>query len=126
MFALHIVGLVRNYVSRRKEPIMSDANTILKQMAIQIANDLEGANLHLQQEILDAELHIKKLKLQLESSRSAHQRSRDFSPMLGRDLQCPDCWVTRSIRSPLRPVPSEDRNDVFVCDMCNEEFVFAP
>ena len=105
---------------------MADANTELKQMAIQIANDLEGANLHLQQEIDEAELHIKQLKLQLESSRSARQRSLNFSPTLGRDFQCPDCWVSRNIKSSLMPIPSEDQSDKFVCNTCNEEFVFAP
>lgn len=105
---------------------MADAKTELKQIAIQVANDLEGQSLGLQKEIQHAELHITKLKLQLEASRAARKRSLNFSPSIGGELQCPECFVSRDHKSSLRPVPSRDGNDRFVCNTCGEEFVFAP
>ena len=105
---------------------MADANTELKQIAIQIANELQGRNLHLHKEIQDAELHVAELKLQSESSSAARQRSLDFSPSLRGELQCPECFVRRDIKVSLRPVPSPDSNDIFACKTCGEQFVFTP
>jgi len=82
---------------------MTNANTELRQLAIQIANDLEGRNLHLHKEIEDAALKITELKLTLEASSLARQRSLDFSPTLGSDFQCPECWVRSGIKSMLIP-----------------------
>ena len=108
------------------EPVMTNANTELRQMAIQIANDLDGRNLHLGKEIQNAELHVAELKLELEASRMARQRSRDFSPALGSDFRCPECWVRRGIETTLIPRDSPDEIDIYVCKTCSFEFSFSP
>lgn len=101
---------------------MTNANTELRQIAIQIANDLEGRNLHLHKEIKDAELKVAELKLTLEASSMARQRSRDFSPALGSDFQRPECWVRSGIKSMLIPRNSPDENDLFACKTCGADF----
>lgn len=105
---------------------MTDANIELKQMAIQIANELQGRDLPLRKEISDAELHITVLKARLEASGVARQRSLDFQPTLGGNLQCPSCWVRQTNHVSLRTIPSPNSDDYFVCPSCNEEFVFPP
>jgi len=103
---------------------MTNTDTELRQIAIQIANDLEGRNLHLHKEIEDAALKIAELKLTLEASSLARQRSLDFSPTLGSDFQCPGCWVRSGTKSMLIPRDSPDENDLFVCKTCGSDFSF--
>lgn len=44
---------------------MADANTELKQIAIQVANELQGRDLSLRKEISDAKLQVAELEARL-------------------------------------------------------------
>ena len=103
---------------------MADANTELKQIAIQVVNELQGRDLPLRKEIGDAKLHIAELEARLQASGVARERSLDFSPTLGGHLQCPQCWVRQSNHVSLRPINSPNSDDYYVCPSCNTEFVF--
>lgn len=105
---------------------MADANTELKQMAITVANELQGRDLELRREVRDAKLHVADLESRLEISGVARERSLNFEPTLGDHLQCPDCWVRQSTAVSLRPIDSPNADDYFVCPSCNRKFVFTP
>jgi len=101
---------------------MTNANTVLKQTAIHIAKVLESRDLPLHQEIKNAEDKIEHLKLLLEAS-GARQRSLDFSPTIGNNLQCPECWVRSGDSSLLTPIPTDpNEDDKFYCAACFNYF----
>lgn len=56
----------------------------------------------------------------------AIMRARTYQPKVGRDFQCPRCWVRNGQRSSLRCVPSgTDEHDLLVCNnqACGAEVV---
>lgn len=105
---------------------MTDANTELKQIAIRIANGLEGHTLGIKKKLKLAELRVEELKLKLKESTMARQRSIDFSPTVGKDLPCPACFVRGDIKSTLIPRNSPTDTDIYACDTCTYEFRFTP
>ena len=106
---------------------MADANTELKQMAVQIANELEGRNLALKRELIELESKYAEKKAEIEAIGFPHERARDFIPSLGGDYLCPACWVHSQRQSRLRPVDNPDsQDDIFTCRECGNDFVFAP
>lgn len=105
---------------------MADANTELIQEAIRVANEIQGRDLELRRKIHDAKLHVAELESQLEISGAARERSLNFKPTRGVDLQCPQCWVRQSKAVSLRPIDSPNADDYFVCPSCNRQFVFTP
>ena len=102
---------------------MADANTELKEIAVQVANELQSRELSLRKQICDAQLHIAQLEAQLQASSVARDRSFNFAPTLDGNFQCPHCWVRQGNRNSLRPINSPNSNDYYVCPSCNTEFV---
>ena len=77
---------------------------------------------------LNAELaEIEKQKTAIESNRatlrSALERPANYQVTSGGDYPCPLCWVDEGKISPLRPVPSQSRDDIFRCRVCHYEAV---
>ena len=105
---------------------MAGANVELKQIAIRIANHIEGNALELKRELLQVQLREKELQTTIHAASAASERSRNFVPLLGSDYQCPACWVDRERKSGLSPVDSPENNDIFVCRTCGLEFSFTP
>ena len=72
-----------------------------------------------------AEIDNKKLEMHTKSAmaRGSLNRAANFPVKNGADYLCPLCWVDEGKMSPLRPVPSQDRHDIFRCGLCRYEAV---
>jgi hypothetical protein len=42
-------------------------------------------------------------------------------PEIGRDLQCPHCWLQDETQSSLRPLSGTDTEELFECRKCHFE-----
>jgi hypothetical protein len=105
---------------------MGDYGEQLGDIAKQIAESAKHKQGFL--EIEHAELQRKRAdaKIALDVARGAHQRLLNFSPTLGADFQCPNCWITDARHSALHPVSSDTGDDMYHCDNCHLDFVLRP
>ena len=73
-----------------------------------------------------AEIDQQKLEIEAErqKARSALKRAANFPVKSGADYLCYLCWVDDDVTSTLRPVPSNDRTDLFRCNRCHFETAF--
>ena len=60
----------------------------------------------------------------LKGARSAKTQMLDYDPKPGTEYLCPTCWCSDGSRSILRPVPSDSRNDNWLCAAHDHEFTF--
>jgi hypothetical protein len=88
---------------------------------IAYANEATEAAQHnvasLQREILDLKQRMAEKNAALDLAKSAVNRLDSFQPEIGGNLQCPDCWIVRSVHSDLRPIDSKGA-DLFKCRTC--------
>jgi hypothetical protein len=98
----------------------------LARIAQALATSLEGRQARLEQEIIDLQKETAKKQAALDAARIAPKRLTDFRVTLGRDFQCPYCWVEHGVRSSLRAVghPSGGNADIdyFRCNACERGF----
>ena len=92
----------------------------LKQFALQIANDTLGRAQSLKPERVKIQLRLKEIEGIMKAADVCHQRVRDFSAHVGRDLQCPRCWILNEAKTALTPIPSDTKDDLFRCDVCGQ------
>ena len=64
------------------------------------------------------------IESQLKFALLAVERLRKFSPTLGPNYQCPDCFIKDETRSALRPIPGSATHDLFRCETCGIEHPF--
>ncbi|MDP3650191.1 MAG: hypothetical protein Q8R67_00785 [Rhodoferax sp.] len=106
---------------------MADANTELKQLAIRVANAIQGRQLAAKKELQEIEAKAFEIKAMLESGNFARERSCNFVPSVSGEYQCPVCWVEREQKSNLRSVSNPDsQDDNFTCPECGIDFAFTP
>lgn len=75
----------------------------------------------LKKEIEAAEKRKAEIEAEFELAKLAVDRLDGFEPEIGGDPQCPDCWVSRGVRSRMIPIPSETGTDWFRCRTCGQE-----
>jgi hypothetical protein len=90
----------------------------LKQMALEIANNTLGRAKSLEPERLQIQMRLKEIEATLASASLCHERARNFVAQMGRDYQCPRCWILHEAKVSLTPVPSDTKDDRFRCDRC--------
>lgn len=93
----------------------------LKQLAIEIANDVQERALSRKKELAEIEIRKAQIEAQLESAQLCRNRLSSFTPEIGGDLQCPRCWVVNEARTALTPVPGGHMADQFKCKVCHQE-----
>jgi len=76
----------------------------------------------LERELREIKARAAKIEAELQAATIYHQRFFDFQPEIGRDLQCPQCWVRDGIRSRLVPGTGTDRDDIYRCAACRFQF----
>jgi hypothetical protein len=106
---------------------MSDMTTEreLRQAAREIAAQAQAAVTRLEQETLDLKTRLAEKEAERDAARLAPKRLANYPVRLGTDYQCPRCWIEHEKRSPLRPIPSGDKNDILRCGICGEDFIIA-
>ena len=96
-----------------------------KELIAEAARIAERCQAHvpaLERELRETEVRKAKIEAELRAATLYHQRFFDFQPEIGRDLQCPQCWVRDGIRSRLVPGIGTDREDIYRCDACGFQF----
>jgi hypothetical protein len=89
----------------------------LREIAIEKANDIKGRTSALKRELAQIEERKAAIEIQLKEASLASDRSRNFTPEIGGDLQCPYCWVATETESRLRPIGGgSSYEDFFRCD----------
>lgn len=91
----------------------------IKQLAIEIANDIQERALSGKRELAEIKIRQAQIEAQLESAQLCRNRLSSFSPEIGRDLQCPRCWVVNETRTALTPIPGDHAVDRFKCSVCH-------
>lgn len=80
----------------------------------------------LQNEINEIEARKVKLLAERDLARSARERLTNFQVKIGADYQCPDCWISRNVRSALYPIGDGERHlDRFRCRSCDQVWEFS-
>ena len=75
----------------------------IKQIATRFAVGLHQRATQLQTELAEVEARKAALQTELDAARLSQQRLMNFEPQIGRDFQCPRCWVQHEKRSVLSP-----------------------
>ena len=90
----------------------------LKQIALELANDLLERALNLKPELQEIKLRQALIEAQLELAHLSHQRIRNFRSEIDGNLQCPGCWIRNETEVALTPISSDAKNDLFRCGRC--------
>ena len=85
-------------------------------MVADIAADMQYRRSALKTELLEIEARKREIEADLDATRLALKRARNFIPIIGMNHQCPRCWVRHEDRTTLRPIPSDTKDDLFTCD----------
>jgi hypothetical protein len=95
---------------------------IARRMALHQQHEASG----LQNQINEIEDRKAKLLAERDLARGARERLANFEVKIGTDYQCPDCWISRGIRSALYAIGSNERRlDAFRCRTCNQVWEFS-
>lgn len=91
--------------------------------AARVAERCQARATALERELQEIKARKAKIEAELQAATIYHRRFFDFHPEIGRDLQCPQCWVCDGIRSRLVPGIGTDRDDIYTCDACRFQFI---
>lgn len=91
----------------------------LTQIALEIANNTLERAKRLEPERDKIQTRLKIIEATIQSASLCHERRRNFVAQVGRDFQCPRCWVLDEAKATLTPVPSDTKNDRFRCSRCD-------
>lgn len=100
---------------------MGAIETALSDALDDLERQLQGQKAAVERELAEVEAKRVELLSKRDSISRAQQRRLDFSPVFGRDYQCPSCWITKEDRSTMRPVASRSDDDFFECGVCGFE-----
>ena len=87
------------------------------------ARTVEGRSRQLETELREVEKRKAEIDTQLQAARSSQKRLLNYQPRIGRDYQCPRCWITNEIRSALSPIPGTSEHDIMRCHACGMDVV---
>ena len=100
---------------------MTPANRI-REAAAQIVADLINQASDLKKKLEKVEAEKAEIELELSAKNHGPKRFNSFEPLIGRDLQCPECWIRREVRAVLTPISSNTSDDWYRCKTCRNEF----
>ena len=97
---------------------VASPHILLKQAALEIANNALERAKQLEPERAEIQMRLKTIEAMLDSASLCHERARNFVAQVGRDYQCPRCWIIHEAKTALTPIPSDTKDDRFRCDRC--------
>jgi hypothetical protein len=83
----------------------------LTELANQIAADAQARTSHIQAELLEIEKQKVAKQAELDFAHLSLKRALKFQPKIGRDYQCPRCWINSEVRSALTAIPFEIQSE---------------
>jgi hypothetical protein len=92
-----------------------DIQQALKEEAEFAARTLQGPASMLRRELRELEKRKAEIEARLAAAERSHGRLASFQPLVGRDYQCPRCWVRDGARSVLSPIPGTATHDIMRC-----------
>jgi hypothetical protein len=92
-----------------------DIQQALTEEAEYVARTLQGGASALEAELRDIEKRKAEIDAKLHAARRSQKRLLNYQPRIGRDFQCPRCWVRDEVRTTLSPVPGTDEHDIMRC-----------
>jgi hypothetical protein len=64
-------------------------------------------------------------EVDLQAANVLRERLANFEARIGRNYQCPRCWVRDGTNYTIRAVPSPNQDDVLRCDRCGGDWVVS-
>lgn len=100
-----------------------ELRSLLAQQAQQIAHDLERGEARLNAKIADLNRELAEVEAKRKSARRATQRLLNYPILIGRQFQCPSCWIHDEARSSLTSPRGTDDHDIMRCRACGWELI---
>jgi hypothetical protein len=100
-----------------------DAATALIEEAQHIASGADNRARQLQAQLDDIKAKKLAVDAELERAKSTSKRLLNYQPRVGRDFQCPRCWVQHEVRAPLSSIPGTDEHDILRCHTCGADWM---
>ncbi len=95
------------------------------QAANEIAGRMQADLFDLDRQLSEAKKHVAKIQNECDAARGVPERLSNFPIELGSDYLCPRCWIEEGRRSLLNPVPSNTREDLLRCSLCQFELLIS-
>jgi hypothetical protein len=95
----------------------------IRQAAQEIAARIKGRLSDIERRLTEAKEQVAKLQAERDAARLAPQRLSDFPIQSGGNNLCPRCWIEAGGLSPLRHMPSDTRDDLYRCSVCEYELL---
>jgi hypothetical protein len=94
----------------------------IKQIATRFAVALHSRTSQLQADLAEVEARKAAIETELKAAGFSEDRLMRFEPQIGRDYQCPRCWIDHEKRSVLSPIGGgTSREDFWRCRTCGFE-----
>src|SRR5687768_1343773 len=103
--------------------LMMDIERVLLEEADYVASSIQGGARALEAELRELEVGKVQIDAKLHAANRSRQRLLGFQHRIGRDYQCPRCWIQNEARSALSPIPGTDEHDIMRCHACGADFV---
>lgn len=101
------------------EERMASPESVIQQLAFGIDRAAQERAAILRKELRELEVRKEQLLAAIDHVDSAHERLKSFTAKVGKDYQCPRCWVGMDRHTTLKPAPGDHHGDRFRCPVCD-------
>ena len=99
-----------------------DIEKALVSEAEQIASNMDSRARALEEELGEIEHRKMHVEAELNTAKLSHKRLPSFQARIGRNFQCPRCWVRDGTNHAVRAIPSPNEDNLLRCDRCGENW----
>lgn len=102
-----------------------DVATALIEEAQRVADGADNRARQFQAELDDIEAKKLAVDAALKRAKGEAERLLNYQPCIGRDFQCPRCWIRDEVRSSLFPIMGADPSqyDTMRCRTCSTDWL---
>ena len=97
----------------------------IRQAAQEIAARIQERLSDIERRLAEAKEKVAKIEAERDAARLAPQRLSDFPIQSAGNYLCPHCWVEEGGLSPLRHIPSDTRDVLYRCPVCEYELLVS-
>ena len=99
-----------------------DIEKALVSEAEQIASNMDSRARALEEELGEIEHRKMHVEAELNAANLSQKRLTSFQARIGRNFQCPRCWVRDGTNHTVRAIPSPNEDNLLRCDRCGENW----
>lgn len=107
----------------RESSTLPNVEKALMAEAERITTNMQNRVRALEAEFADVERRDVYLEAELQAAQASRERSAKFTARIGRNYQCPSCWVRDGTNFAIRAVPSRNEDHLLRCDRCGRDWV---